>query len=162
MAVVVVLQARPGRAAGIRARFFGVARRPELGCSQDRSLACRSICSANDALRPRLPAQAREQAILVPQAQEDVSPGRGSDEHPRAVGTFARGQADAACQSQDRASRGRVLRGRARLLDEIDVNTETRAEVRALISKFMEKWVADSVPAADLERIAREGISPSG
>jgi hypothetical protein len=26
----------------------------------------------------------------------------------------------------------------------------------------MEKWVADSVPAADLERIAHEGISPSG
>jgi hypothetical protein len=42
------------------------------------------------------------------------------------------------------------------------VNTETRAEVRALISRFMERWVADSVPAADLERIAREGISPSG
>jgi hypothetical protein len=42
------------------------------------------------------------------------------------------------------------------------VNTQTRAQVRALISEFMERWVADSIPAAELERIAREGVSPRG
>ena len=26
----------------------------------------------------------------------------------------------------------------------------------------MQKWLADSIPAEELERIAREGISPSG
>jgi Type II restriction endonuclease, TdeIII len=42
------------------------------------------------------------------------------------------------------------------------MNTETRARVRALISEFMEKWIVDSIPAVELERIAREGVSPSG
>jgi hypothetical protein len=31
-----------------------------------------------------------------------------------------------------------------------------------LISAFVQKWIADSIPAAELERIAREGISPRG
>jgi type II restriction endonuclease TdeIII len=42
------------------------------------------------------------------------------------------------------------------------MNAETRAQVRALISGFMEKWVSDSIPAEELERIAREGVSPRG
>jgi Type II restriction endonuclease, TdeIII len=42
------------------------------------------------------------------------------------------------------------------------VSPETRARVRALISGFMEKWLADSIPPAELERIAREGVSPRG
>ncbi len=42
------------------------------------------------------------------------------------------------------------------------MNTETRAQVRALISEFMEKWIADSIPAMELERIAREGVSLNG
>jgi type II restriction endonuclease TdeIII len=42
------------------------------------------------------------------------------------------------------------------------VSPETHARVRVLISDFMEKWIHDSIPAAELGRIAREGISPSG
>jgi hypothetical protein len=42
------------------------------------------------------------------------------------------------------------------------VNADTRARVRALISEFMEKWIADSIPAAELERIAREAVSLTG
>ncbi len=42
------------------------------------------------------------------------------------------------------------------------MNAETQAQVRALISGFMEKWLADSIPAAELERIAREGVSLTG
>jgi Type II restriction endonuclease, TdeIII len=42
------------------------------------------------------------------------------------------------------------------------VNAETRAQIRALLSRFMERWIADSIPAAELERIAREGVSESG
>src|SRR5438094_6694786 len=42
------------------------------------------------------------------------------------------------------------------------MNAETRAHVQALISDFMGRWVADSIPAEELERIAREGVSPSG
>jgi hypothetical protein len=42
------------------------------------------------------------------------------------------------------------------------VSPETRARVHALISGFMEKWLADSIPSVELERIAREGVSPSG
>jgi Type II restriction endonuclease, TdeIII len=42
------------------------------------------------------------------------------------------------------------------------VNTETRPRVRALIYSFMEKWIADRIPAAELERIAREGVSLTG
>src|SRR5438046_10171485 len=42
------------------------------------------------------------------------------------------------------------------------MNTETRAQVRALISDFMGKWITDSIPATELERIAQEGVSPSG
>ncbi len=42
------------------------------------------------------------------------------------------------------------------------MNAETQAQVRALISGFMEKWLADSIPAAELERIAHEGVSLTG
>jgi hypothetical protein len=42
------------------------------------------------------------------------------------------------------------------------VNAETRAQVQALISDFMAKWIADSIPAAELERIAEEGVSLAG
>src|SRR5919197_1165362 len=42
------------------------------------------------------------------------------------------------------------------------MNGETRAQVRGLISGFMERWIADNIPAEELERIAREGVSPSG
>src|SRR2546422_9129850 len=42
------------------------------------------------------------------------------------------------------------------------MNSETRAQVRVLISDFMEKWIADSIPAEELERIAREGVSLTG
>ncbi len=42
------------------------------------------------------------------------------------------------------------------------MTTETREQVRALLSRFMERWIADSIPAAELERIAREGVSNSG
>ena len=42
------------------------------------------------------------------------------------------------------------------------MSPETRARVRALISEFMERWIASAIPAAELERIAREGVSPSG
>jgi hypothetical protein len=42
------------------------------------------------------------------------------------------------------------------------VNTETRGRVRALLTNFMERWIADSIPADELDRIAREGISPRG
>ena len=42
------------------------------------------------------------------------------------------------------------------------MNIETRAQVGALISEFMAKWIADSIPATELERIAAEGVSPSG
>jgi Type II restriction endonuclease, TdeIII len=42
------------------------------------------------------------------------------------------------------------------------VNAETRDQVRALISGLMEKWLADSIPAEELERIATKGVSPSG
>jgi hypothetical protein len=42
------------------------------------------------------------------------------------------------------------------------VNVETRDQVRALISGVVEKWLADSIPAEELERIATEGVSPSG
>ncbi len=39
------------------------------------------------------------------------------------------------------------------------MNPEKRGQVRGLISGFMEKWLADSIPSEELERIAREGIS---
>ena len=42
------------------------------------------------------------------------------------------------------------------------MSPQTRARVHALISGFMEKWLADSIPPAELERIAREAVSPSG
>src|SRR5215211_1454275 len=42
------------------------------------------------------------------------------------------------------------------------MTSDTRAQVRARISEFMEKWIGDSIPAAELERIADEGISPRG
>jgi type II restriction endonuclease TdeIII len=42
------------------------------------------------------------------------------------------------------------------------VNAGTRTKVRALLSRFMERWIADSIPAAELDRIAREGVSVSG
>ena len=33
------------------------------------------------------------------------------------------------------------------------MNSDTRAQVRALISDFMERWIADNIPAEELERI---------
>jgi hypothetical protein len=42
------------------------------------------------------------------------------------------------------------------------VNAETRASVRTLLSRFMERWIADSIPAPELEKIAQEGVSESG
>jgi hypothetical protein len=42
------------------------------------------------------------------------------------------------------------------------MNAETRDRVQALISDFMGRWVADSISAEELERIAVEGVSPSG
>jgi hypothetical protein len=42
------------------------------------------------------------------------------------------------------------------------MNSDTRGHVKALISGFMEKWIADNIPPEELERIAREGVSPSG
>jgi hypothetical protein len=42
------------------------------------------------------------------------------------------------------------------------MNSDTRAQVRARVSEFMEKWIGDSIPATELERIANEGVSPSG
>jgi hypothetical protein len=42
------------------------------------------------------------------------------------------------------------------------MNSDTRAQVRALISDFMARWIADNIPAEELERIAEEGVSPSG
>jgi hypothetical protein len=42
------------------------------------------------------------------------------------------------------------------------MNTETRAQVRALISDLMAKWIADSIPATELERIAAEGYRLAG
>ena len=42
------------------------------------------------------------------------------------------------------------------------MKAETRDQVRALVSEFLERWIADAIPAAELERIAREGVSLSG
>lgn len=42
------------------------------------------------------------------------------------------------------------------------MNTDTRSRVRDLLSRFMTRWIQDSIPAEELERIAREGISPRG
>jgi hypothetical protein len=42
------------------------------------------------------------------------------------------------------------------------MNQETRDRVRALLTSFMERWIADSIPAGELEQIANEGVSPRG
>ena len=42
------------------------------------------------------------------------------------------------------------------------MNGETRSQVKSLISDFMARWITDAIPAEELERIAREGVSPSG
>jgi hypothetical protein len=42
------------------------------------------------------------------------------------------------------------------------LNAGTRAQVRALLSRFMERWIAAAIPAAELERIALQGVSESG
>jgi hypothetical protein len=42
------------------------------------------------------------------------------------------------------------------------MDAETRAAVKALLRTFMKRWVADSIPAEELDRIAEEGISPAG
>ena len=42
------------------------------------------------------------------------------------------------------------------------MNEETRGRVRALLTSFMERWLADSIPAGELEQIASEGVSPRG
>ena len=38
----------------------------------------------------------------------------------------------------------------------------TRARLVTLLTEFMEKWIADSVPPGELARIREEGASPSG
>jgi hypothetical protein len=38
----------------------------------------------------------------------------------------------------------------------------TRGQVRDLLTGFMDRWLADALPPGELERIAREGVSPSG
>jgi hypothetical protein len=42
------------------------------------------------------------------------------------------------------------------------MNSDTRAQVTALISDLMARWIADNIPAEELGRIAEEGVSPSG
>jgi len=42
------------------------------------------------------------------------------------------------------------------------MNAGTQDRVRALLTSFMERWIADSIPASELDRIANEGISPRG
>ncbi len=42
------------------------------------------------------------------------------------------------------------------------MNQETKGRVRALLTSFMERWIADSIPAGELEQIASEGVSPRG
>src|SRR5256886_10069899 len=42
------------------------------------------------------------------------------------------------------------------------MNQETRDRVRALLTSFMERWIANSIPAGELEQIANEGVSPRG
>jgi hypothetical protein len=42
------------------------------------------------------------------------------------------------------------------------MNADTRGAVRALLSGFMQRWIADSIPAGELDRIASEGVSPRG
>jgi Type II restriction endonuclease, TdeIII len=42
------------------------------------------------------------------------------------------------------------------------LNAETRERVEALLTNFMERWIADSIPAGELEQIARESVSPRG
>src|SRR6266498_5255833 len=42
------------------------------------------------------------------------------------------------------------------------MNAETQNRVRALLTSFMERWIADSIPAGELDRIANEGVSPRG
>ena len=42
------------------------------------------------------------------------------------------------------------------------MDPETGARVRALLSRFMQRWIDDSIPGRELERIRREGVSPSG
>src|SRR6266699_688451 len=42
------------------------------------------------------------------------------------------------------------------------MNQETKGRVRALLTSFIERWIADSIPAGELEQIASEGVSPRG
>lgn len=42
------------------------------------------------------------------------------------------------------------------------MDAEARLTVRELIADFMDRWLDDAVPAGELERIRREGVSPSG
>src|SRR5712691_3326779 len=42
------------------------------------------------------------------------------------------------------------------------MNAETRGRVRGLLTSFMDRWIADSIPAGELDRIASEGVSPRG
>jgi len=42
------------------------------------------------------------------------------------------------------------------------MDVEARFTVRELIADFMDRWLDDAVPAGELERIRREGASPSG
>jgi hypothetical protein len=38
----------------------------------------------------------------------------------------------------------------------------TRGQVRDLLTNFMDRWLRDALPPGELERIANEGVSPSG
>ena len=42
------------------------------------------------------------------------------------------------------------------------MDEQTRERVVTLLTEFMEKWIADSVPSGELARIREEGASPSG
>jgi len=42
------------------------------------------------------------------------------------------------------------------------MNAETRGRVQVLLTNFMDRWIADSIPAGELDRIASEGVSPRG
>lgn len=42
------------------------------------------------------------------------------------------------------------------------MNAQTQGRVGALLTSFMERWITDSIPAGELDRIASEGVSPRG
>lgn len=42
------------------------------------------------------------------------------------------------------------------------MNAQTRGRIKGLLSSFLEKWIADSIPPGELERMAQEGVSLKG